>query len=321
MGTQKPKMALFVKRTFNEKMSATVDFISENWKPLLKYTTYLLLPLCLVQGMGLNKVMSGSLLSATNPAALGVNYLLNNLLYMLAAWIGTALLSSLVYTMVMTHQEREEGLKGVTLGMMKPLLLKNLGRVCRLLLFGFLLFLVLAVVFGGVAVLIIWPFSNLDPNPSAILAVVALFLLLLVALIFLVYIPLSLWIPVYLFEDIPLWASLKKAFRLGYATFGGVLAVLIVLGLVGGILQGITMAPWYIAFIVKVIFTTGEQSTGFVASAGYDFMLYVMGIVQSFGAYVAAIITLVGMAVQYGHAREKLESVSVDKDINNFEQL
>ena len=50
MEAQKPKIALYVQRSFGEKLTATFDFIKENWKPLMKFTTYLMLPLCVLQG-------------------------------------------------------------------------------------------------------------------------------------------------------------------------------------------------------------------------------------------------------------------------------
>ena len=43
MESQKPKIAMYVKRNFGEKLSASFDFIKENWKLMLKFTTYLLL--------------------------------------------------------------------------------------------------------------------------------------------------------------------------------------------------------------------------------------------------------------------------------------
>lgn len=42
MEAQKPKIALYVQRSFGEKLTATFDFIKENWKPLMKFTTYLI---------------------------------------------------------------------------------------------------------------------------------------------------------------------------------------------------------------------------------------------------------------------------------------
>ncbi len=58
MESQKTKIALYAKRSFGAKMNASFDFIKENWKLLLKFTVYLLLPVCLVQAIGLNGMMA-----------------------------------------------------------------------------------------------------------------------------------------------------------------------------------------------------------------------------------------------------------------------
>ena len=39
MESQKPKIAMYVKRPFGEKLNASFDFLKENWKLLLKFTT------------------------------------------------------------------------------------------------------------------------------------------------------------------------------------------------------------------------------------------------------------------------------------------
>ena len=66
MESQKPKIAMYVKRPFGEKLNASFDFIKENWKQLFKYSTYLILPICLIQAANFSGLM-GSMtdLSAT----------------------------------------------------------------------------------------------------------------------------------------------------------------------------------------------------------------------------------------------------------------
>ena len=61
MESQKPKIALYVKRPFGDKLNATMDFIKENWKPMLKFCTYLILPLCLIQAISMNGIMGGAM--------------------------------------------------------------------------------------------------------------------------------------------------------------------------------------------------------------------------------------------------------------------
>ena len=60
MESQKPKIAMYVKRPFGEKLNASFDFIKENWKQLFKYSTYLILPICLIQAANFSGLM-GSL--------------------------------------------------------------------------------------------------------------------------------------------------------------------------------------------------------------------------------------------------------------------
>ena len=59
MESQKPKIAMYVKRPFGEKLNASFDFIKENWKQLLKYATYLILPVCLLQAANFSGLMGG----------------------------------------------------------------------------------------------------------------------------------------------------------------------------------------------------------------------------------------------------------------------
>ena len=60
MESQKPKVAMYVKRSFGDKLNASFDFIKENWKILFKFTTYLLLPVSLIQALSLNGLMGGA---------------------------------------------------------------------------------------------------------------------------------------------------------------------------------------------------------------------------------------------------------------------
>lgn len=53
MQIERPKIELYKVRSFGEKFSAIFEFIRENFKFLLRACTYLLLPLCLVQGFAM----------------------------------------------------------------------------------------------------------------------------------------------------------------------------------------------------------------------------------------------------------------------------
>lgn len=307
---QKAKIALYVKRSMGDKLGASFDFIKENGKLLLKFSTYLLLPLCFVQALSLNGLMSEAL--ALDGGRIGNSFgyanstipqefILYYGFYLVLAAIGGVLLSSLVYAMIRTYQEREERLEGMSFRLLKPLLLRNARKMILMVLLG------ASLLFSAVFVV-------------AFLAPYALPILFLVLIVLIV--PPALWAPVYLLENISIMAALKKSYRLGFATWGGVLLILIIMGIAGGILQGVTMVPWYIAFIAKTFFSSAAgHGSSAVNSIGFNFMLYLLAVVQSFGAYLSAIFTLVGLAYQYGHASEKLDNVTVKSDIDNFDKL
>mgnify|MGYP000450014094 CR=1 FL=1 len=66
------------------------------------------------------------------------------------------------------------------------------------------------------------------------MAIAFLFVLLVVV----VSVPLAIWAPVYLFEDIYIIDALKKAYRLGFATWGGIVLISIVMGFIRRHLAG-----------------------------------------------------------------------------------
>ncbi len=315
METEKPKIALYVKRSFGEKFNASFDFIKENWKLMLKYATYLLLPLCLVQALSLNGLMtytigmSGLMESGAmySDSALLMSFFSYYSLYMLLLIIGIVLLTALVYAIIRTYNEREGRLQGVTLGVLRPMLLRNVKRMFILVFFGLILTMLASLIIGVIVALF----------PIALLPIVMMLIPFMIA----IAVPFSLWAPIYLFEDISAMSSLKKAFRLGFATWGGIFMISLVMGIIAGILQGVTLIPWYIGTVVKYIFATSGGGTEATVSVGYSFLLYLLAVVQAFGAYLAMIFSFVGLAYQYGHASEKMDSIMVESDIDNFDKL
>lgn len=313
MESQKPRIEIYVKRSFGDKMNASFDFIKENLKPLVKYITYLLLPLALLQALSLNGFMGSymGLTSEVTQANTGTDSMLamlptlamNYSAMILCYWVGGVLLMSLVYAMMKTYSTREGRLEGITLGELKPLLLHNVVAMIKMSLFAFLLMVVAIGVVAGLVLLS--PFSLIVTLP----------------LLFACIVPLSLLAPVYLFEDISLMGALKKAYCLGFATWGGVFAISLVMGIIASILQGVIGTPWSVAFMVKNLFSLSEGGDAAGASMGYSFMLYLFGILYSYGMSLSSIFAIIGNAYQYGHASEVVDSVSVEDDIEHFETL
>lgn len=309
MESQKPRIALYAKRTFGGKLNASFDFIKENWRPLLKYVTYLLLPVCLIQALSLNGIMGGVLTANTQVTAENAGMVaLANLMshygaYMLLYLIGTVVLSALIYALIRVYGERENRLQGITLRELKPLLLHNVKRLCLMVVACVVLMSLVGVLLGVLASLSWYT------------------LFLMVPLLIAFSVPLTLWAPIYLFEDISIWQSFKKTFRLGFATWGGIFLVCLVMGIVSNVLQGVTMIPWYIATLVKYFFALSDTGSTATVSPGYNFFLYLLGILQTFGSYLAMVFVYIGLVYQYGHASEVVDSVTIESEIDNFDKL
>lgn len=312
MESQKPKIAMYVKRPFGEKLNASFDFIKENWKQLFKYSTYLVLPICLLQAANFSGLMGGmtdlTAMQASgsmgdNPfAALGPTFALNYAGVIFFSCLGALLLTSLIYGMVRLYNEREERLDGIVFSDIKPLLLHNVKRL-------FLMGVAVSFLFLIVFIFIIL-FAVLTPFT----------LLLTIPLLFAFMIPMALMAPIYLFEDISLMEAFKKTFRLGFATWGGVFLILLVMGIIASVLQGIVSIPWYVIYIVKMVFAMsdgGEVSS----SVGLNFAQYLFSILMLYGSYLSAIFSIVGLVYQYGHASEVVDSITVESDIDNFDKL
>lgn len=305
------QIKLYVKRSFSEKMNASFDFIKENWKVLFKYITFLLLPLSLLQAISINSFM-GAYMEIVPLAGKQSQADILAILPALTAkyafliffiWIGMIILTSLIYALMKSYNEREGRLVGITLKELRPLLIGNIGRTIKLTLFIGLLLSIFSVIIVTIAVLL----------PLTLAITIPLYLVMMV--------PIALFAPVYLFEKISLMGAFKKTFRLGFATWGGIFAILFIMSLIISILQGVVGTPWMVAFTVKYIFSLSETGQVADVSIGYDLVLYLFAILQCFGLYLASSLQLIGLAYQYGHASEVVDSISVESDIDNFEKL
>lgn len=305
------KIALYKVRNFSEKFDDTFAFVRENWKVLFKYLTYLILPVCLLQAIALNGYMDTAfnMSSVSSGKASDMTSVLQSLGWsygglILASMVGGILLVSVVYGLMSIYDSREERLVGLTGSDFKPVLLKNLKR-------------------SGLAVLLFLGIMIVVILLAAMLMVVLspLFVLPVVLVLMVIGIPMMLFMPVYLMEDISFMPALQKALRLGFATWWGTFALLLVLGFIASFIQGLFAIPYYIMIVVKTILGMQGTGTEFFDSAGYSFITYLFGVLQAYATYLLSSLMAVGLALQYGHASEKKDHVTMEDNINRFEEL
>lgn len=314
MENQNPKIEFYRQRTFSEKLNATFDFIRENWKPLLKYTFYLIMPICLVQTFAMNAFISGYfdlVMSGSRGSSHFGNsmygFVANYGVLLLCMLIGSALLSGLVYAMMQTYATRENRLQDIILNDFKERLIINAWKCLRISLFLIFIYFVI-VAFAGILAVLVSTYSLILTIPLLIIFILCL-------------IPLIMLIPVYVFErDISFPDAVRKAWKLGTTTLGGMLGLMIVLNIIASVIQTVTMLPWYITIVVGSMMSLTNES-GMNQSVIYKFAIYVLGLLQSYGVYISSTIGVIGLAFQYFHAREKVEGVTIDSNISNFNQL
>ena len=316
---ERVRIPLYKVRQFGEKIGDTFAFVNENLKPLLKYLTYFLLPLALLTGLVLNGYMDGVLNMAQASSAGGDMSFesMSSLMVsyggvMLMAFLVYIILPAVVYGLMRIYGYREQRLVGLTWDECKPMITKLLKRSLKFIIVTFLLALLLLVVYFG----LVWLLMRMSVGVGAIGMVV----LVLVLVVFLI--PFTLAQPVYLFEDnTTVIGALKKSFRLGMLTWGGIFAVTLVLSIIVGILSGIVSMPWTIAMVAKATFGIDGGGEGFVGTIAFSFMTYLLGVVQTYFGYLCYTVLFIGIAYQYGHAAEKIDHVTVDSDIEQFDTL
>jgi len=246
-------------------------------------------------------------ISSSNPFGNSVAAFLGNYGVLICCFlIGSALLSGMVFAMMQTYAARENRLIDVTLNDFKDLLVKNAWKFLRLIIAFLVIYLLLAFLMGLFVALSVY--SLIISIPLFIIACLCL-------------IPLLLTIPVYLMErDISLIDAIRKAWKLGIATFGGLLGFMVVLYFISSVIQTVTMLPWYLMTLFGVFFSLSAESV-IAQSAIYKFILYILGLIQAYGMYVTSIIGVIGLAFHYFHAREKVEGVTIESNISNFDKL
>ena len=320
MQQNQPKIELYRTRTFTEKLTDTFGFLRENWKPMMKYFIYIMLPVSMVMAFFANHFWNGYMSLVAMMESSGsfdddrlVKFGLSTLGTLVVGLMAYIVLVGLVYALIRLYHTREERLKNLSLGEVKPHLWFCMKRSLWMMLVGVLLVLVLI----GIFVLVFVGLSNIH-RALGLVSVVVLYLLALVVLL-----PMSLVAPAYMLEDdLGVFGAYLKGLRLGFATWGGVFAVTFVVGIITGVVQTFTMMPWYLMSLVKMFVTiANKQDGGFFNSFLYDFIQYLTCILSCLGYFVSAAISLIGLTIQYGHASDKIDGVGVAHNIEKFDEL
>lgn len=324
MQTELPKIELYRIRTFTEKLIDMFNFLRENWRPMLKYFLYMMLPISIVLALPFNHFFD-SYLGLTgklaNPDALrDMNFWLfgiSAVATVLGTMFSALLLESFVYAMIRVYGRRPQRLKDLFYTDFRDDLYFCMKRGVIMALTGLGIMAIVAVI-GIIILVMAFAVSYQFGTAVTILGIILLYIA-----IFVLVFPLYMVAPVYMLEEkIGVIDAYKKGLRLGFKTWGGIFAIMLVVGVLSSIIQTFTMMPWYLLSVVKAVFTLmKEMDKPFFHSFLYSLLQYLTCILMCLGYMLSMVFSLVGVTIQYGHASEKIDGTGVSKRIDKFEEF
>ena len=312
--TKQRRINLYASRSIGETLSATFDFVTQNFVPLIKFLAAFLLPVSALMGLSYQSMFSSfaHIENLNDETEQILSVVMSYLPVLLLCLIGALLTVAVTYTLMQKYQQRDNLLKGVTLSEIKPLLKHNLWRVFKMLLLLTLLGIVAFVALVLVATMIM-----------AIGGKFEAFLFLLYMAMLAIALPLGLVLPLCVFEpELGLFSCVKKALRLGFKTWGTLFVVMLVITMLVQIVSFILMIPFLFTTMTTMFFeidSTQYASLAYTSSAWFSVLTFASSLLFCFGLLLMSALSFVAFAFCYGRAADKVEGVSVKNAVQNFD--
>ena len=127
------KIVFYKERDFGEKFNVTFEFVKQNWKILLRYALYGILPLAFVGALSLNSLMQ-NMVDVSSGNSMFSDELSYSMLFSYALLLPTSLaayiwIGTVVFSMMQFYNAHDEGLQGVTFQELKPSFRRNAWRL------------------------------------------------------------------------------------------------------------------------------------------------------------------------------------------------
>lgn len=312
--TKQRRIHLYASRSIGETLSATFDFVTQNFVPLIKFLSAFLLPVSALMGLSYQSMFSSfaHIDNLNDETEQILSVVMSYLPVLLLCLIGALLTVAVTYTLMQKYQQRDNLLKGLTLSEIKPLLKHNLWRVFKMLLLLTLIGMVAFVALVLVATMIMSIGSKFEA-----------FLFLLYMAMLAIALPLGLVLPLCVFEpELSLFSCVKKALRLGFKTWGTLFVVMLVITMLVQIVSFILMIPFLFTTMTSIFFeidSTQYASLAYTSSAWFSVLTFASSLLFCFGLLLMSALSFVAFAFCYGRAADKVEGVSVKNAVQNFD--
>lgn len=314
--TKQRRINLYASRSIGETLSATFDFVTQNFVTLIKFLAAFLLPVSALMGLSYQSLFSSfaHIDNLNDETEQILSVVMSYLPVLVLCLIGALLTVAVTYTLMQKYQQRDNLLKGVTLNEIKPLLKHNLWRLLKMLL--------LLTLIGIVAFVVLVLVAMMAQMAVAVSIIEPLVVLLYVAIL-VVALPLSLALPLCVFEPkLGLFSCVKKALRLGFKTWGTLFVVMLVITMLVQIVSFILMIPFLFTTMTTMFFeidSTQYASLAYTSSAWFSVLTFASSLLFCFGLLLMSALSFVAFAFCYGRAADKVEGVSVKNAVQNFD--
>lgn len=312
--TKQRRINLYASRSIGETLSATFDFVTQNFVPLIKFLAAFLLPVSALMGLSYQSMFSSlaNIENLNDETEQILSVVMSYLPVLVLCLIGALLTVAVTYTLMQKYLQRDNLLKGLTLSEIKPLLKHNLWRVFKMLLLLTLIGIVAFVVLVLVATMLMSIGSKFEA-----------FLFLLYMAMLAIALPLGLALPLCVFEpELGLFSCVKKALRLGFKTWGTLFVVMLVITMLVQIVSFILMIPFMFTTVASMFFeidSTQYASLAYTSSAWFSVLTFASSLLFCFGLLLMSALSFVAFAFCYGRAADKVEGVSVKNAVQNFD--
>ena len=312
--TKQRRIYLYASRSIGETLSATFDFVAQNFLPLIKFLSAFLLPVSALMGLSYQSLFSSfaHIEDYDDETELILSVVTGYIPVFVLCLIGALLTVAVTYTLMQKYQQRDNLLKGLTLSEIKPLLKHNLWRLLKMLLLLTLIGMVAFVALVLVATMIM-----------AIGGKFEAFLFLLYMAMLAIALPLGLALPMCVFEpELGLFSCVKKALRLGFKTWGTLFVVMLVITMLVQIVSLILIIPFMFTTVASTFFEIDSSqyaSLAYTSSAWFSVLTFASSLLFCFGLLLMSALSFVAFAFCYGRAADKVEGVSVKNAVQNFD--
>lgn len=312
--TKQRRIPLYASRSIGETLSATFDFVAQNFVPLIKFLSAFLLPVSALMGLSYQSLVSSfaHIEDYDDETELILSAVTGYIPVFVLCLIGALLTVAVTYTLMQKYQQRDNLLKGITLNEIKPLLKHNLWRLLKMLLLLTLIGMVAFVALVLVAAMIM-----------AIGGKFEVFLFLLYVAMLAIALPLGLVLPMCVFEpELSLFSCVKKALRLGFKTWGTLFVVMLVITMLVQIVSVILIIPFMFTTVSSMFFEIDSSqyaSLAYTNSAWFSVLTFASSLLFCFVLLLMSALSFVAFAFCYGRAADKVEGVSVKNAVQNFD--